>query len=114
MGVVGLGLSEMTPTNHTPSPIAAARGVVRNEGLIANGRRALPVAVGITIVGYAGVGTAPRSGQDKQPVVIFDECLEVGVFHAQLKWELSPFFLVANWDFRMPSISMAKPVLGVG
>src|ERR1700742_955103 len=83
MGVIGSRQIETTPTNHTSSPITAPRSVVRNEGPIMYGRRPLPAPVGVAIVGYAGIRAAPCSRQDKQPLVIFDKCLEIFVSHAE-------------------------------
>ncbi len=82
MRVVGLGLSEPPPADHASRPVPLARLLVGNERLEPNRLRSFPVAVAVAIVGNAGVRAAAGVRQDKQPLVLFDEGLECGIFHA--------------------------------
>ncbi len=82
MCIVGPSLSEPPPANHASRPVTLARLLVGNKRLEPDWLRSFPVAIAVAIVGNAGVRAAAGSGQDKQPLVLFDEGLECGIFHA--------------------------------
>jgi hypothetical protein len=84
-GVIGLRLSKTAPADHAAGPITAPDGIVRDEGLKAYRWRSLPAAVGIPVIGNAGVRAAPRSRQDEQPLVALDESLEIAISHVGSK-----------------------------
>lgn len=81
MCVVGFGSSEPSPADHASRPVPLARLLVGNERLEPNRLRSFPVAIAIAIVGNAGVRAAAGPRQDEQPLVLFDEGLECGIFH---------------------------------
>jgi hypothetical protein len=81
MRIVGLGPSESSPSDHASRPIPLARLFLGNERLEADRLCPLPVAVAVSIIGYAGVGAASCARQDVQALMVFDEGLEFVVFH---------------------------------
>ena len=112
MGIVGLRLSEARPADHAAGPITTSRGIVRDESLETDGRRALPASVRISIVGYAGVRTAAGSREHEQPLVLLDECLEIACSACRTKiGAQGPGFYSGTCDFgcrRLPGSARTK------
>ena len=82
MRIVGLRHSEPPPADHASRPISRARILIRGERLEPHRLRSFPIAVVVAIVRNAGVGAAAGAREDKQLLVLFDEGLECGIFHA--------------------------------
>jgi hypothetical protein len=82
MRVVGQGLPEPAPADHGARPVASARQLLRHECLEADWLRSFPVSVAVAIIGNARVRAAAGTGQNKQPLMAFDEGLERVGFHA--------------------------------
>ena len=78
MRIVRLGAAEAAPTDHAAGPIALARQRVAHEGLIGHRLGALPIAVGVAIIGNAGVRAAAGAGQNEQASMAIDKVGEVG------------------------------------
>jgi hypothetical protein len=68
--IIGLRHPEPPPADHASRPVPLARLFVGNECLEPNGLRSFPVAIGVAIVGNAGVRAAAGPGQDKQSPVL--------------------------------------------
>jgi hypothetical protein len=76
MGVVRPGAAEAPPPDHAARPITSARRLIAHEGLIGHRLHALPIAVGIAIVGYARVRAAAGAGQDDETSMAIDKVME--------------------------------------
>ncbi|MNT00882.1 hypothetical protein D3C72_1353280 [compost metagenome] len=70
---IRLHLSKAAPAHHAACPVARPGQVRAHEGLQRHGRLALPFAVGVAVVGDAGVSADARSRQHEQPRVAVDE-----------------------------------------
>ncbi len=60
-------LAKCFEANQRPGPVTLARGMALHEVLVLHGRRALPVAGGISVIGNAAFGTDPGAGQHDEP-----------------------------------------------
>jgi len=78
VGGVGLGLAEARPAEQAARPVALAGGRFAHEILVVHRRGALPLAVGIAVIGNARVGAAAGAGEDEQAAGAVDEVSQRG------------------------------------
>src|SRR5271170_2868474 len=88
MSVVRPRLANAPPAAEAARPIAPTGLFVAHEGLEGHRLRALPLAVGVAIVGNARAGAAPGAGQDEQTPMPVDKVLETAGFDHERR--LSP------------------------
>jgi hypothetical protein len=62
----GAGGAHHAPADQAARPVALAGPFIAGEGLEGHGGRALPLALGVAVVGNAAVGAAPRARQHQQ------------------------------------------------
>src|SRR5689334_13591182 len=70
---IGRSVPEALPTHETARPVAPPRARLAHERLQSDGLRALPAAVGIAIVGNAGIGAAACTGENEEAGIALDE-----------------------------------------
>jgi hypothetical protein len=73
MGRIGARTVKPPPADEAASPVAAPNGRIAHEGLEEDRLRALPAAVRIAVVGYAGLGAATRAGEHEEARMALDE-----------------------------------------
>ena len=68
-----LGFAHGFKANKRPGPVALAYGEGAHKITVLHRRRALPLAIGIAVIGNPAVGTHPRPGNHPEFGVAFDE-----------------------------------------
>jgi hypothetical protein len=73
--VIRPGAADAPPADQAARPVAPPRRLLSHEGLIGDWRRALPGAVGVTIIGNARVHAASGAGQNEEAAMVVDKFL---------------------------------------
>lgn len=88
MSRVGLSQAKTPPADKAARPVALTGGGIAHECLIGDGLDALPLTIGVAIVGNTRPGAAPGPGEHKQPLMAGNKPEESfgGCHDSDLRW----------------------------